>query len=154
MFDRLDELETELEKLESQLPEIYASGDQRAARDAGRRHAELRPIVEAYREYRATEADLSDARELLAGEEDPEMREYLDGEIDTKDARLTELDARLRDLLAPRDPNDGKNVIMEIRGGEAARKATSGRPTSSTCTSATPTCTTGRWRSSPARCPT
>jgi peptide chain release factor 1 len=122
MFDRLDELETELEKLESQLPEIYASGDQRAARDAGRRHAELRPIVEAYREYRATEADLSDARELLAGEEDPEMREYLDGEIDTKDARLTELDARLRDLLAPRDPNDGKNVIMEIRGGEGGEE--------------------------------
>jgi len=122
MFDRLDELETELEKLESQLPEIYASGDQRAARDAGRRHAELRPIVEAYREYRATEADLADARELLAGEQDPEMREYLDGEIDTKDARLTELDARLRDLLAPRDPNDGKNVIMEIRGGEGGEE--------------------------------
>jgi peptide chain release factor 1 len=50
------------------------------------------------------------------------MREYLDGEIDTKDARLTELDARLRDLLAPRDPNDGKNVIMEIRGGEGGEE--------------------------------
>jgi peptide chain release factor 1 len=122
MFDRLDELETELEKLESQLPEIYASGDQRAARDAGRRHAELRPIVDAYREYRTTEADLADAREMLADEDDPEMREYLDGEIDTKDARLTELDARLRDLLAPRDPNDGKNVIMEIRGGEGGEE--------------------------------
>ena len=122
MFDRLDELETELEKLESQLPEIYASGDQRAARDAGRRHAELRPIVDAYREYRTTEADLADAREMLADEDDPDMREYLDGEIDTKDARLTELDARLRDLLAPRDPNDGKNVIMEIRGGEGGEE--------------------------------
>ena len=122
MFDRLDELETELEKLESQLPEIYASGDQRAAREAGRRHAELRPIIEAYRDYRANESDLADARELLAGEEDPEMREYLDGEIDAKDARLTELDERLRDLLAPRDPNDGKNVIMEIRGGEGGEE--------------------------------
>jgi peptide chain release factor 1 len=122
MFDRLDELETELEKLESQLPEIYASGDQRAARDAGRRHAELRPIIESYRDYRATEADLADAREMLAGEDDPEMREYLQSEIDTKDARLSELDARLRDLLAPRDPNDGKNVIMEIRGGEGGEE--------------------------------
>src|SRR5436190_3658383 len=122
MFDRLDELETELEKLESQLPEIYASGDQRAAREAGRRHAELRPIIEAYRDYRANESDLADARELRAGEEDPEMREYLDGEIETKDARLTELDERLRDLLAPRDPNDGKNVIMEIRGGEGGEE--------------------------------
>jgi peptide chain release factor 1 len=122
MFDRLDELETELEKLESQLPEIYASGDQRAARDAGRRHAELRPIVDAYREYRAVEADLADAREMLAGEDDSDMREYLDSEIDTKDVRLTELDTRLRDLLAPRDPNDGKNVIMEIRGGEGGEE--------------------------------
>jgi peptide chain release factor 1 len=122
MFDRLDELETELEKLETQLPEIYASGDQRAARDAGRRHAQLRPIVEAYREYRATEADIADARELLAGEDDAEMRDYLDGEIVTKDARLTELDARLRDLLVPSDPNDGKNVIMEIRGGEGGEE--------------------------------
>ncbi len=79
MFDRLAELEAELEKLESQLSEIYASGDQRAARDAGRRHAELKPIVDAYRAYRDADADLADARELLAGEDDPEMREYLSG---------------------------------------------------------------------------
>jgi peptide chain release factor 1 len=122
MFDRLDELETELEKLESQLPEIYAAGDQKAARDAGRRHAELKPIVDAYRAYRATATDLTDARELLAGEDDAEMREYLAGEIDTKEAELTELDGRIRDLLAPRDPNDGKNVIMEIRGGEGGEE--------------------------------
>jgi peptide chain release factor 1 len=122
MFDRLDELEAELEKLESRLPEIYASGDQKAAREAGRRHAELRPIVDAYRAYRATDADLADAREMLAGEDDAEMRDYLTSEIETKEAQLTELDARLRDLLAPRDPNDGKNVIMEIRGGEGGEE--------------------------------
>ena len=62
MFEHLADLETELEKLESALPEIYASGDQAAAREAGRRHAELRPVVDAYREFRATEADLADAR--------------------------------------------------------------------------------------------
>ncbi|MEX1006784.1 MAG: peptide chain release factor 1 [Acidimicrobiia bacterium] len=122
MFDRLAELEAELEKLESQLSEIYSSGDQRAARDAGRRNAELRPIVEAYRAYRDAEADLADARELLAGEEDPEMREYLSAEIDAKDAQLTELDARIRELLVSRDPNDGKNVIVEIRGGEGGEE--------------------------------
>jgi peptide chain release factor 1 len=122
MFDRLAELEAELEKLEPQLSEIYASGDQRAARDAGRRHAELKPIVDAYRAYRDAEGDLTDAQELLAGEADPEMREYLAGEIDAKEAQLTELDARLRELLVPRDPNDGKNVIMEIRGGEGGEE--------------------------------
>jgi peptide chain release factor 1 len=122
MFDRLAELDAELDKLEAQLPEIYASGDQRAARDAGRRHAELRPIVDAYRSYRDAEADLEDARELLAGEDDAEMREYLSGEIDAKEALLTELDERLRELLVPSDPNDGKNVIIEIRGGEGGEE--------------------------------
>jgi peptide chain release factor 1 len=122
MFDRLDELEAELEKLESQLPEIYAAGDQRAARDAGRRHAELKPVVDAYREYRAADADLTDARELLAGESDAEMREYLSGEIDAKESQLTALDARIRELLVPRDPNAGKNVIVEIRGGEGGEE--------------------------------
>jgi peptide chain release factor 1 len=122
MFDRLAELDAELEKLEAQLPEIYASGDQRAARDAGRRHAELRPIVDTYRSYRDAEADLADARELLAGEDDDEMREYLSGEIDAKEALLTELDARLREFLVPSDPNDGKNVIIEIRGGEGGEE--------------------------------
>ncbi len=122
MFERLDELEAELEKLESQLPEIYAAGDQRAARDAGRRHAELKPVVDAYREYRAADADLTDARELLAGESDPEMREYLASEIDAKEAQLTTLDARIRQLLVPRDPNAGKNVIVEIRGGEGGEE--------------------------------
>jgi len=81
VFEHLTDLETELEKLESQLPELYASGDQAAARDAGRRHAELKPVVDAYREYGRTEADVADARELLAAETDTEMREYLQGEL-------------------------------------------------------------------------
>ena len=122
MFDRLAELETELEKLEARLSEIYASGDQNAAREAGRRHAEIKPIVDASREYRATEGDLADARELLESEDDAEMREYLQAEIDAKDARLTDLDAQLRELLIPRDPDAGRNVIVEIRGGEGGEE--------------------------------
>src|SRR5918995_531344 len=123
MFEHLADLETELEKLESQLPELYASGDQAAARDAGRRHAELRPLVDVFREYRRTEADVSDARELLAAEQDPEMREYLQGELAEREARLAELEATLKELLIPRDPNDSKNVIVEIRGAEGGDEA-------------------------------
>jgi peptide chain release factor 1 len=122
VFDRLAELETETEKLESQLSELYASGDQQAAAAAGRRLAELRPVVEAYRSYRTTETDLAEAREMLSGESDPEMREYLESEIDTKQRTLDVLDARLRELLVPRDPDDGKNVIVEIRGGEGGEE--------------------------------
>jgi peptide chain release factor 1 len=123
MFEHLADLETELEKLESRLPELYASGDQAAARDAGRRHAELKPVVDAYREYRRTEADVADARELLAAEQDPEMREYFQGELAEREARLAELESTLKELLVPRDPNDGKNVIVEIRGAEGGDEA-------------------------------
>ena len=97
MFEQLAELEQELEKLEARLPDVYASGDQAAARDAGRRHAELKPIVDAYRSYVGVESDLHDAREMLDGE--------------------------LRELLVPRDPDDGKNVILEIRGAEGGEEA-------------------------------
>jgi peptide chain release factor 1 len=118
MFERVADLETELEKLESRLPEIYASGDQAAARDAGRRHAELKPVVDAYQEYRRTEQEISDARELLDGADDDEMREYARSELDEKQEQLHALEGRLKELLVPKDPNDGKNVIVEIRGAE------------------------------------
>jgi peptide chain release factor 1 len=122
VFDQLAELETEMEKLEIQLPELYASGDQPAATAAGRRLAELRPVVDAYREWRATAADVAEAREMLAGEADGEMREYVESEIGAKQLTLEALQARLRELLVPRDPDDGKNVIVEIRGGEGGEE--------------------------------
>jgi peptide chain release factor 1 len=123
MFERLADLEAELEKLESRLPELYAAGEQAAARDAGRRHAELKPVVDVYREYRAVESDVADARELLNGEIEAEMRDYLRAEVEEKEAALAELDTRLRELLVPTDPNAGKNVIVEIRGAEGGEEA-------------------------------
>ncbi len=123
MFEQLADLETELEKLESRLPEIYASGDQAAARAAGRRHAELKPIVDAYRSSRATASAVDEAKELLSAEQDAEMREYLRVELEEQEQELGDLEARLRELLVPRDPNDGKNVILEIRGAEGGEEA-------------------------------
>ena len=123
MFEQLAGLEEELEKLEAKLPEIFASGDRRASRDAGRRHAELKPVVEAYREWRSAETGLAEARELLEGESDAEMREYLKGEIAEKDAALVALEAQIKELLLPRDPNEGRNVIVEIAGGEGGEEA-------------------------------
>ena len=123
MFEQLAELEQELEKLEARLSDVYASGDQAAARQAGRRHAELKPIVDTYRAYVAAESDVHDAREMLDGETDTEMREYLRTEIAEKEAALAALDGELRELLVPRDPDDGKNVILEIRGAEGGEEA-------------------------------
>jgi peptide chain release factor 1 len=122
MYEQLADLETELEKLETRLPEIYAAGDQAAARDAGRRHAQLRPVVDAYREYRGALAELEEARELLHAEADPEMREYLRVEADQQATRVADVEARLQELLVPRDENEGKNVIVEIRGGEGGEE--------------------------------
>ena len=123
MFEQLAELEQELDKLEARLPDVFASGDQAAARTAGRRHAELKPIVDTYRDYVGTESDLRDARELVDGETDPEMRDFLRTEIAEKEAVLARLDGELRELLVPRDPDDGKNVILEIRGAEGGEEA-------------------------------
>jgi len=123
MFEHLADLEIELEKLETRLPEIYASGDQAAARAAGRRHAALKPIVDTYQAYRKTADEVEEAKELLAAEQDADMREYLRVELEQQEQALAELESRLRTLLVPRDPNDGKNVILEIRGAEGGEEA-------------------------------
>jgi peptide chain release factor 1 len=123
VFERLADLETELEKLETSLPELYASGDQRAAAEAGKRVADLRPVVDAYRDHRRTVADLAEAQELLDAESDAEMRDFLRGEIAEKEAHRVELEAALKELLVPKDPNDGRNVIVEIRGAEGGDEA-------------------------------
>jgi peptide chain release factor 1 len=120
MFEQLEPLEAEFDKLEADLPRIYASGDRRASRDAGRRHAELKPVVEAYREWRKVSHDAESARELL---EDPEMRELARSELDDSQHRLHELEAEIKELLLPRDPNEGRNVIVEIQGAEGGEEA-------------------------------
>src|SRR3954470_9860457 len=116
MFEQLGELAAELDRLEGDLSGIYASGDRRASGEAGRRYAELKPVVDAWRAWDAARQELADARELLAGETDDEMREYLRTEISEKEARTAELEARIKELLLPRDPNEGRNVIVEIQG--------------------------------------
>ncbi|MEZ5170760.1 MAG: peptide chain release factor 1 [Acidimicrobiia bacterium] len=123
MYEQLPDLARELEDLERRLPDIYASGDRAAAREAGRRHQWLKPVVAAWRERNVAEEDLADARELLDGETDADMKDYLSGEIDEKQARLTELDEELTRLLVPPDPNEGRDVIVEIRGAEGGDEA-------------------------------
>ena len=123
MFEQLGELAAELDRLEAELSGIYASGDRRAARDAGRRHAELKPVVDAWREWDTASRDLAEARELLEAESDSEMRDYFKSEIAEKEARIDELEARIKELLLPRDPNEGRNVIVEIQGAEGGEEA-------------------------------
>jgi len=123
MFEQLAALEAELEVLERELPSIFAGGDRRASRDAGRRHAELQPVVEAYRAWQQSGRDLADAREMLAAETDVEMRDYLKTEIAEKERHVGALEERIKELLLPRDPNEGRNVIVEIQGTEGGEEA-------------------------------
>jgi peptide chain release factor 1 len=123
MFEQLAALTEELDRLEADLPTIYASGDRRAARDAGRRHRELKPVVDAYRNWRQASQDVADAKELLEGEADEEMREYLRSELAEKEDTVATLEAQIKELLLPRDPNEGRNVIIEIQGTEGGEEA-------------------------------
>ncbi len=112
MFDRLGELASEHAELERALADPGLHADPDKARDFGRRYAELTPIVNAYREWQQTADDEAAARELAA--EDPSFA----AEAAQLKARQAELEEQLRRMLIPRDPNDGRDVILEIKAGE------------------------------------
>jgi peptide chain release factor 1 len=111
--DPLDDLLAEHAALELQLADPAVHADQTRARDLGKRYAELAPVVEAARALRAADGDLAAAREL-ATEED----ESFAAEIPALTERRDALAETLRELLLPRDPNDGRDVILEIKAGE------------------------------------
>jgi peptide chain release factor 1 len=123
MFEQLAALSDELDRLEADLPRIYAAGDRRASRDAGRRHQELKPVVEAYDEWRRLSQDVEDAHELLESLTDPGERESWRAELADREAQLAALEVRIKELLLPHDPNEGRNVIIEIQGTEGGEEA-------------------------------
>ena len=122
MYERLQGLEEEYEAVGAQLADPAVVGDQSRLRVASRRYKELTPLVVAFRRYVEREADLQAARELLR-EATGDDRELLHQEADEAEAELAALDEELRDLLVPSDPNDGKDVIVEIRGAEGGEEA-------------------------------
>ncbi|HEX6472608.1 MAG TPA: peptide chain release factor 1 [Streptosporangiaceae bacterium] len=113
----LDDLISEYNEIEQRLGDPAVHADQQRARTLGRRYAELRPIVETYRELRQTDDDLVTAREL-AREDETFVAEAAEME-----AHKADLDERLRRLLVPRDPNDDKDVILEIKAGEGGEES-------------------------------
>jgi peptide chain release factor 1 len=99
-------------ELEDQLADPDVHADQARARELGRRYAELGPLVAAIREAEAVQADLEAAREMAA--EDKEMAEM----AASLEEQLAAIEARIRDLLVPRDPADGKDCLLEVKAGE------------------------------------
>jgi peptide chain release factor 1 len=113
----LDDLTSEYADIERRLADPAVHADQAEARRLGKRYAELRPIVETARELRAAQGDATTARELAA--EDPVFAE----EAVSLDKRIEELEETLRRLLVPRDPNDDKDVILEVKAGEGGEES-------------------------------
>ncbi len=123
MLERLEGLEREYEAVLIQLSDPEVVGDQKRLREVSRRHKDLDPVIEAYRAYRAAEDDLTAAREMMGEAAAGEERDMIRSEIEEAEHRMAELEDRLKVLLLPKDPNDGKNVIVEIRGAEGGEEA-------------------------------
>ena len=114
MLDKLKDLDLRYEDLESQLGDPRVYGDAEKLRQVNRELKELLPVVETYRAYQAADSRRREAEELL---HDPEMKEMAQDELAEAKEELEQLKEKLTILLLPRDPNDSRNVILEIRGG-------------------------------------
>ena len=123
MFDKLEDIVLRLEEVLNQLQEPDVANDQNRFRKLMKEQAELTPIVEAYKEYKACKQNIEDSLELLNEESDEEMRELAKEELNESKARVEELENELKILLLPKDPNDDKNGIVEIRAGAGGDEA-------------------------------
>jgi peptide chain release factor 1 len=123
LLARLRDVRRALEIAEAALADPEVVADRPRFAEAGRRHAELKPVVQVFADYLAAERDAAEARELAAAESDPGMVDELEALARDREADAAALERSLRLMLAPRDPNDEKDVIMEVRaaaGGDEA----------------------------------
>ncbi len=123
MLEKLDKLEEKYEYITGLLsqPEIIA--DQARFQKYAKAHADLTDLVETYRQYKKVRQEKKDAKAMLEEEEDADLREMLIEELKTLQDKEEELEHRLKVLLLPKDPNDEKNVVMEIRAGTGGEEA-------------------------------
>jgi peptide chain release factor 1 len=123
VFERLDEIERTYLDVERQLADPEVLADHARLVELSKRHAELGEVVGAYRAWRAARDDLETARQLYQEERSADGRALLDEETAGAQARLAELEGRLRRALIPKDPNDDKDVIVEVRAGTGGDEA-------------------------------
>ena len=123
MFDRLDDLLIRYEEVMGELQEPDVANDPERFRRLMKEQSDLAPIVEAYKEYKNCKQNIEESLQLLEEESDEEMRELAKEELSGSRARIEELEQELKILLLPKDPNDDKNVIVEIRAGAGGDEA-------------------------------
>ena len=123
MFDKLEDLLVRLEEILSELNEPGVANDPARFQKLMKEQSELQPIVDAYKEYKACQQTVEESLMMLDEESDEEMREMLKEEMADAKSRIEELETELKILLLPKDPNDSKNVIVEIRAGAGGDEA-------------------------------
>ena len=123
MFDKLEDLRIRLDEILNELQEPDVANDQNRFRKLMKEQNDLTPIVESYNEYKECKQAIEDSLEMLEEESDEEMRELAKEELNDNKKRVEELEQELKILLLPKDPNDEKNVIVEIRAGAGGDEA-------------------------------
>ncbi len=123
MFDRLEDLVRRYEEITNELTEPSVVNDQNRFRKLMKEQADLQPLVDAYIEYKKCQETVEDSLAMLESESDEEMREMLKEELADAKKRTAELEQHMKILLLPKDPNDDKNVIVEIRAGAGGDEA-------------------------------
>ncbi len=123
MFDKLEDLLHHYEELMNTLSEPDVANDAKRFQKLMKEQSDLAPIVDAYKEYKQCRQNIEDALVMLDEEADEEMREMAKEELNDSKARVAELEDKLKILLLPKDPNDDKNVIVEIRAGAGGEEA-------------------------------
>lgn len=123
MFDKLEDLLIRFEEIMGELGEPSVANNQDRFRKLMKEQSDLTPIVNAYKEYKKCGQDVEDSLAMLEEESDGDMREMLKDELNAAKKRIEELEDELKILLLPRDPNDDRNVIVEIRAGAGGDEA-------------------------------
>ena len=123
MFDKLDDLLLRYDELLNELHEPSVADDPARLRRLMKEQSDLQPLVDAYNEYKKCKQEVADSLELLTGETDEDMKEMIKEVISDNKKRTEELEQQLKIMLLPKDPNDDKNVIMEVRAGAGGEEA-------------------------------
>ena len=123
MYDKLQALEDRFEQLESQISDPEIMADRAKWQQLVKSHSDLSDVVAVFRQYKKAKGDLQDNKQMLEDKLEPDFREMVELEVAELTTQIEELEKQLKILLLPKDPNDDKNVIMEVRGGTGGDEA-------------------------------
>ena len=123
MFDKLEDLLIRYQEIMNELSEPGVADNPQRFKKLMKEQSDLAPLVEAYTDYKKAKQDIEDSLMMLDEESDADMKEMLREELSDAKKKATELEEKLKILLLPKDPNDDKNVIVEIRAGAGGEEA-------------------------------